>query len=350
MPSPRPQHNAAPKTLDAVLGCLEDSTVDWTSELSTDSTSGLSSRTSDRSARTAQIDQTDLSAQTSDLSVDPSAQSSDPSVLSVDLLSDSAASSTSDLNVDSLTNSTADLAASELGIQVIDHPGPPSPRFHSRKPVSRNEGMSQLNHPPRSARRVRGSAFRGEAARRQRGLTLIETVVAFAILLLALVGVIQLILVSSRSTQFAHRVAAASAVAHDLLENMSLWAYDDPRLVPKETLSTADGETAVTDFGFGRGKEVAEGDQPHYGEHNDGIAQEGAALYDENRRYQGIELESSGLPEFSRYWNVYALDPVGDGIEEGKLILVGVRWFEDGVGYRHVTASSFRSNDRIFSQ
>lgn len=235
--------------------------------------------------------------------------------------------------------------------------GSPSSAYspHTQAPPFAHQSKSRPtsplpDSPPPAAKKARGSAFRGERGASQRGLTLIETVVAFAILLLSLVGVIQLILVSSRSTQFAHRVAAASAVAHDLLENMSLWAYDDPRLAAKEILTTADGETAVSDFAFGRQEEVEDGEKPHYGERDDGIAQENAALYDETRKYQGIELEGSQLPEFSRYWNVYALDPMGDGIEEGKLILVGVRWFEDGVGFRHVTASSFRSNDRVFSQ
>lgn len=190
----------------------------------------------------------------------------------------------------------------------------------------------------------------GAQARNQRGLTLIETVVAFTILLLAMVGVIQLMLVSSRTSQFAHRLASASAVAHDLLENMALWDYDDPRLVAKETLSTQDGQTAVTDFNFTR-HEATPQERPHYGERNDGVAQESAALHSDDLPYKGVSADDGAvLPELSRYWNVYALDPAGDGVEAGKIILVGVRWLEDGVGYRHVTASSFKANDRVFAQ
>lgn len=187
--------------------------------------------------------------------------------------------------------------------------------------------------------------------RSELGLTLVETIVSFAVLAIALAGTAQLLLAGSRMNHLAHRMAAASALAHDLLENMTLWDYDDPRLEPKETLTTADGEVAVTDFAFGREEQVEGDDKPHYGEQDDGIAQVPASLSSGSVPYRGVGLvDNETLPELSRYWNVYALDADGDGVEEGKVIMVGVRWYESGVGYRHVTASSFVANDRVMTQ
>lgn len=207
-----------------------------------------------------------------------------------------------------------------------------------------HDSNDRVTRPHRPHRRRRPPG--GEA-----GLTLVETIISFAVLALALSGVAQLLLVGSRMNHFAHRMGTASAVAHDLLENMSLWAYDDPRLEAKETLLTQDGEQAVGDFEFGRQEEVSGSARPHYGERDDGIAETAAALATEDSPYRGVSLDGNdSLPELSRYWNVYALDPDGDGIEEGKIILVGVRWHEPGVGYRHVTASSFLGNDRVFAQ
>ena len=87
---------------------------------------------------------------------------------------------------------------------------------------------------------------------RQSGFTLIETMVAMAILMFGAVGMTKLFNVSYEMNGQARRATRASAIAQDLLENISLWAYQDNVIgTPLANVSTAnDADIGDTAFAF----------------------------------------------------------------------------------------------------
>lgn len=183
------------------------------------------------------------------------------------------------------------------------------------------------------------------------GMTLVEAMLAMGVLAIALTGTTQLLLLGTRTNHFSERMAAAGIAANDLLENMALWPYDDPRLHPLEVVSAPDASSLDVAMDFGRTEEVVGGTRPHYGEPNDDFPLHPASLSTPDRPYRGMDgVGAEPSQRLHRYWNVYAVDPDGDGIEDGKLVMVAVRWREPGLGYRQVTLSSFFSNQRAMAQ
>src|SRR5882757_5026776 len=76
-------------------------------------------------------------------------------------------------------------------------------------------------------------------SRQHRGLTLIETLVSMSVFVVGLTGIVQMQLVASRSTTMARKLGQATELAQDLVANVALWAYDDPRLTPVETVASS---------------------------------------------------------------------------------------------------------------
>jgi hypothetical protein len=62
--------------------------------------------------------------------------------------------------------------------------------------------------------------------------------------------------------------------------------------------------------------------------------------------YQGFssDVDGDGKPDFTRYWNVYAVDPGSTGTPNGKLVQVIVRWNEPNVGWHQIAISTFKRN------
>jgi Tfp pilus assembly protein PilV len=71
--------------------------------------------------------------------------------------------------------------------------------------------------------------------RGQRGATLIEAMAAMGIVLVAALGTVGLHTHQLDMTSEARRATEATAIAKDMVENMSLWKWDDDRLSNADT-------------------------------------------------------------------------------------------------------------------
>lgn len=202
--------------------------------------------------------------------------------------------------------------------------------------------------------------------RSPRGTSLIEAMIAIAVLLIGMAGFASLQVISVRANHFAKRISAASALATDLAENVNRWDYLDPRLTPGGSRAdvTATGCTtaaiqtcldaavALTPWDLGTAATPA-----YTPDYND------ASLMGAGG-WQGIpvvtggvpttfgaDTDRDGVPEFFRYYNVHQLYPTGtDLFPTGKLVQIVVRWKEPAFGYRQVTTTAFKYNPRVVSQ
>ncbi|NMO23604.1 hypothetical protein HPC49_53840 [Pyxidicoccus fallax] len=68
--------------------------------------------------------------------------------------------------------------------------------------------------------------------RRAAGFTLIEALIASIVFLLGMAGLLGAIIQARTASAITRRHVNAVAVATDLVAQVQLWAYDDPRLVP----------------------------------------------------------------------------------------------------------------------
>src|SRR4051812_31872772 len=75
---------------------------------------------------------------------------------------------------------------------------------------------------------------------RRRGMTLIESMIAMAVLLIGASGILSAQVMVVRNNQMGKRMAQASALTTDFRENVQLWSYDDPRLEPLATVIATD--------------------------------------------------------------------------------------------------------------
>ena len=175
-----------------------------------------------------------------------------------------------------------------------------------------------------------------------RGTTLIEAMIALTVLLIGMAGFATLQPVISRSNQFAKRVAAATTLATDFEENVHRWAYADTRLVPSMTLSGCNTTTMAACFAdatnvtpkWDMGKTAAGAYTPDFSDASLGASWQGLSA----------DVDRDGTPEFFRYWNVFAIDPSGNGTPNGKLVQIIIRWKEPLYGFRQITSSTFKLN------
>lgn len=177
-------------------------------------------------------------------------------------------------------------------------------------------------------------------------MTLLEAVISIAIFTIGLVGIVQLQLVASRATVMSRRLDQASALASDLVENIHLWPYDDPRLTPVATVTNANDPLVTTRNADTRAAQITNSaEQPEFAEGPTSNALHPNALVGATLPYDG---DSEG-PHFERYWNVFGVDSDGDGILDGKVVVVIVRWHEAGLGYRSIHQTTFVANPEVFA-
>ncbi len=178
-----------------------------------------------------------------------------------------------------------------------------------------------------------------------RGFTMIESMITMVVLIIAFLGFATLQLVGVQANYFGDRLVQASQLATDLAENVRRWPYTDPRLTP---LSTITGPSAISDpsitGNWDLGTSLATSSKVQYSDlANDPNATNPGAL---GTNYQGLssDVNGDGVPDFTRYWNVYAIDLSNSGTPNGVLVQIIVRWKQPGFGYRQVTATAFKSN------
>jgi Tfp pilus assembly protein PilV len=166
-------------------------------------------------------------------------------------------------------------------------------------------------------------------ARRARGVTLIEAVIAMAVLTIGAAGMIGLHLQGARMNGDARRITRATAIAQDLLDHITLWPYGDPRLA--NAVPSNDG--AIGDPGF-----AFEASGTPAADHAEADLTLGGTTW---LGIPGADLAGTG---YERYWNVaYVDDANGNGVWDAARIAVIVRWPIDG-GYRRVVLLTTKAN------
>lgn len=157
-----------------------------------------------------------------------------------------------------------------------------------------------------------------------RGFTLIEVMLAMALLAIGVAGVMGLLRTGYLINADARRMTRAVTIAQDLMNQVELWPYGDPRL--------AIGDKAEDDITDDTG--AYESEMEPVADH----AEEDLAA-----GYQGIPAAAlDGI--FQRYWNVaYDVDENENGIPDGVRVAVIVRW-PHGSGWRRVVLTGFKPN------
>ena len=174
---------------------------------------------------------------------------------------------------------------------------------------------------------------------------MVEAMITMAVLAVAFTGFATLQVVGVQANYFGDRLVQASELATDLAENIERWAYTDSRLTPVSTLTgpSAMSSTAITGtWDLGSGSTTSY--KAQYSDlASDPNATNPGALA---ANYQGLssDVNMDGVPDFIRYWNVYAIDLSSSGTPQGLFVQIIVRWKQPGFGYRQVTASKFKRN------
>jgi len=178
-----------------------------------------------------------------------------------------------------------------------------------------------------------------------RGFTIIEAIITMAVMVVAFTGFATLQVIGVQANYFGDRLIQASELATDLAENIERWSYTDPRLTPSTTLtgSSAMSNAAITGtWDLGTGSTTSY--QPQFSDLAGDPNSSNPGVLATN--YQGLssDVNRDGVPDFIRYWNVYAIDLASSGTPNGLFIQIIVRWKQPGFGYRQITASKFKRN------
>lgn len=169
----------------------------------------------------------------------------------------------------------------------------------------------------------------------QRGLGIIDAMIALVVMLVAAVGMLALHVQGQKIDADAQRIMRATAIAQDLTSQISLWAYTDPRLANANTGN--DGAIGDPNFAF-ENPVLTGADTP---DHAEGDLTLGGAVWN--------GIPTAELPQgYQRYWNVAApvtpaFDSNTNGISDAMLIAVIVRWPSGGV-FRRVVLISVKAN------
>lgn len=162
--------------------------------------------------------------------------------------------------------------------------------------------------------------------RRQRGATLIESMAALGILMIGATGMVALTHQSTFFMADSRRASRAASFGQDLVSQIELWDYTDPRLANVQTAN--DGDVGDSAHAF-------QGSQDPIG---DSLADHGEA--DLGADFAGLSNAALVVNGMERYWNVTALDDHNaNGVPDGVRVAVVVRW---RVGGANNAVSSWR--------
>ena len=165
--------------------------------------------------------------------------------------------------------------------------------------------------------------------RAERGMSLVEVVIAMALLIVAASGVAQMTRHGARLNSDARHITRATTIAQDLLNQMQTWDYDDPRL---------NNTTAGNDPDYGDASQTFEAATGFTADHAEADL---AGLGPDWNGIPAAELTAAG---YQRYWNVAEPDDTnGNGIADARRIAVIVRW-PHGTGFRRVVLFSIKVN------
>lgn len=179
--------------------------------------------------------------------------------------------------------------------------------------------------------------------RAPRGFTMVEAMIASAILMISLAALLPLQVMGVRMNRWSERTLDASLLGTDLSENIVRWSYSDPRLAPLSTVDSFSDSSIAATWDMGTSATAT-----HKAEFSDSPTLDpNATTYNAlGPSYQGLpsDVNGDGKPDFTRYWNVYAIDLTGSGTPSGKLVQIIVRWNEPNVGWHQVALTTFKRN------
>lgn len=172
-------------------------------------------------------------------------------------------------------------------------------------------------------------------SRTPRGVTLIENMIAMAVLLIGATGLASTQRQSAMYMGDARKMTRASSFAGDLVTQIQLWDFDDPRLSNPNTSNDAD--VGDSSFAF---QELGTPPADH-GE---------ADLTLGGRTWAGLPEDALLANGMERYWNVSYddVDSNGNAIPDAVRVAVIVR-FRSGAGWRRIVVPSVKVNpaDRL---
>ncbi|OLD51117.1 MAG: hypothetical protein AUG04_13790 [Deltaproteobacteria bacterium 13_1_20CM_2_69_21] len=197
-----------------------------------------------------------------------------------------------------------------------------------------------------------------------RGFSLIEALIASMVMLIGLLGLAGLQVVGMRANNLGKRMAQASLLAQDLVQNMQVWQYTDGRLTPQASASPAHtalytdtNHADIAKFWDLQNTAALTSNVDSSSvtfDFTDGAA--GAAAVSQlAANYEGVlspvdtSLPTAEQTVFQRYWNVFLVDLNGSGAAQGKLMQVMVRWKEPNFGYRQVNTSFYKNDPTGFN-
>jgi prepilin-type N-terminal cleavage/methylation domain-containing protein len=169
--------------------------------------------------------------------------------------------------------------------------------------------------------------------RLQRGMTLIENMMAMSIVLIGASGGIAINRQSQLFLGDARKITRASAIAGDLATQIELWDFDDPRLANTNPGNDLDvGDSALL---FQRL------DAPPF-DHGEADLDAGGRVWTGLPAKNDPILGANGI---ERYWNVSLnnADSNGNGVPDALRVAVIVRWRSEG-GWRRIVIPVVKVN------
>lgn len=167
-----------------------------------------------------------------------------------------------------------------------------------------------------------------------RGFTLLETIIAMSVLLIGAVGMLGLHTQGLRMEGDARRITRATAIAQDLMDQISIWPWGDPRLGTATALDTTMAATLGDPaYAFER-----------VGTPTASFSDAGGGLTTGGTTWLGIPVSDIQPEGYERYWNVaYVDDSNGNGTPDAARIAVIVR-YPAGPGFRRVVLLGTKLN------
>jgi Tfp pilus assembly protein PilV len=169
--------------------------------------------------------------------------------------------------------------------------------------------------------------------RRQRGISLIENMMAMSLLLIGAMGGIA---INRQSQQFlgdARKITRATAIAGDLATQIQLWDFDDPRLANANVANDADvGDSAA----------LFQSQATPPADHGEADLDLGGRPWTGTPAKDDLVLAANGI---ERYWNVsYSnVDYNANGTPDAVRVAVIVRWRSEG-GWRRIVVPLVKVN------
>jgi len=172
--------------------------------------------------------------------------------------------------------------------------------------------------------------------RRPRGFTLLETVIAMGVLLIGAAGMLGLHVQGLRMEGDARRITRATAIAQDMMDQISLWPWGDARLGGATPAMDSSMAATLGDPAFAF--ELATPPTASFSDRSGGLTTGGTT-------WNGIPLAATQAEGYERYWNVaYVDDSNGNSVPDAARIAVIVRYPVGGVGFRRVVLVGTKLN------